>query len=50
MCCFVFGKDTHLEPPIYGAPEDVPWATLSVAPWLTEVASSGTVRLWQVSS
>ena len=43
-----FPIDTHLEPPIYGAPEDVPWSTLDNAPWLTEVASSGTVGLWKV--
>ena len=43
-----FPIDTHLEPPIYGAPEDGPWSTLDAAPWLTEVANSGTVGLWKV--
>ena len=45
-----FPISTHLEPPIHGAPEGNPWGTLAEAHWLTSVASSGTVQLWQVSS
>ncbi len=43
-----FPISTHLEPPIRGAPELDPWGPPRAAPWLTEVAHSGTVYLWKV--